>query len=70
MKKTLTLLFGLTLLLGAGSWMLNNLAPYVSNFFGFVAAIFGLSNFVHILLILPMTLLHKLVARLTGVDVQ
>jgi len=64
------ILLGLTLLLGAGSWMLNNLAPYVSNFFGFVAAIFGLSNFVHILLILPIALLHKLVARLTGVDIQ
>ncbi len=64
------ILLGLTLLFGAGTWMLNNLAPYVSNFFGFVAAIFGLSNFVHLLLILPVALLHKLVARLTGVDIQ
>lgn len=58
------------LLFGAGPWMLSNLGPYVSNFFGFVAAIFGLSNFVHILLILPAALVHKLLARLTGVDVQ
>jgi hypothetical protein len=50
--------------------MLNNLAPHVSNFFGFVAAMFGLSSFLHILLILPAALLHKLLARLTGVDVQ
>src|SRR5512139_4101140 len=64
------ILVGLTLLLGAGSWMLDNLAPYVSNFFGFVAAIFGLSNLVHILLILPTALLHKLVAHLTGIDIQ
>lgn len=63
-------LFAITLLFGAGPWMLNNLAPRVSNFFGFVAAIFGLSNFVHILLILPTALIHKLLARLTGVDVQ
>jgi hypothetical protein len=64
------ILLAITLLFGAGPWMLNNIAPSVSNFFGFVAAIFGLSNFVHILLILPISLLHKLMARLTGVDVQ
>ena len=39
-------------------------------FFGFVAVIFGLSSFVHILLILPLALLHRLLARFTGVDVQ
>jgi hypothetical protein len=64
------ILFAMILLFGAGTWMLNNVAPHISNFFGFVAAIFGLSNFVHILLILPIALLHKLVARLTGVDIQ
>ena len=63
-------LFGLTLLFGAGPWMLSNLAPRLSNFLGFVAVIFGLSSFVHILLILPTALLHKLLARMTGVDVQ
>jgi hypothetical protein len=64
------ILFAIILLFGAGSWMLNSLAPSVSNFFVFVAAILGLSNFVHILLILPIALLHKLVARITGVDIQ
>jgi hypothetical protein len=64
------ILFAIILVFGAGSWMLNNIAPHVSNFFGFVAAIFGLSNFVHILLILPIALLHKFVAHLTGVDVR
>lgn len=64
------ILFTLTLLFGAGPWMLVNVAPHVSNFFGFVAAIFGLSIFVHILLILPIALMHKLLARLTGVDVR
>ena len=64
------ILFAISLVLGAGPWMLNNLIPSVNIFFGFVAAIFGLSNFVHILLILPIALLHKLLARLSGVDVQ
>jgi hypothetical protein len=62
-------LFGITVLFGAGPWMVSNLAPRISNFLGFVAVIFGLSNFVHILLILPTALSHKLLARVTGVDV-
>lgn len=62
-------LFSFTLLLGAGPWMLNRLAPVISNFLGFVAVIFGLSSFVHVLLILPTALLHRMLARVTGVDV-
>jgi hypothetical protein len=62
-------LFSITLIFGAGPWMLSNLAPRLSNFLGFVAVIFGLSNVVHVVLILPTALIHKLLARLTGVDV-
>lgn len=62
-------LFAITLLVGAGPWMLNNVAPHVSSFLGFVAVIFGLSNFVHVLLILPIALMHKLLSRVTGLDV-
>lgn len=66
----LAILMGITFWLGAGQWMLTNLGPVISNFFGFVAAIFGVSNFVHVLLILPTALIHKLLSRLTGLDVQ
>jgi hypothetical protein len=62
-------LFGLALLFGAGPWMLSNVAPRLSTFLSSVAVIFGLSGFVHILLILPTALAHKLLARLTGIDV-
>jgi hypothetical protein len=62
-------LFSITLIFGAGPWMLSNLAPRLSNFLGFVAVIFGLSNVVHVVLILPTALIHKLLARMTGVDV-
>ena len=62
-------LFSITLIFGAGPWMLSNLAPRLSNFLGFVAVIFGLSNVVHVVLILPTALIHKLLARVTGVDV-
>lgn len=63
-------LFSFTLLLGAGPWILSNLAPSISSFLGFVAVIFGLSSVVHVLLILPAALLHKILSRLTGVDVK
>jgi hypothetical protein len=66
---SVAVLFGLALLFGAGPWMLSNIAPRVSEFLSSVAVIFGLSVFVHILLILPMALIHKLLARATGVDV-
>jgi hypothetical protein len=66
---SITVLFGITLLVGAGPWILSNVAPRLSIFLSSVAVIFGLSAFVHILLILPTVLIHKMLARLTGVDV-
>ena len=66
---SMSVLFGIALLIGAGPWMLSNVAPRLSNFLSSVAVIFGLSAFVHILLILPTALVHKLLARATGVDV-
>jgi hypothetical protein len=59
----------IAMLVGAGPWMLSNVAPRLSNFLSSVAVIFGLSAFVHILLILPTALIHKLLARATGVDI-
>jgi hypothetical protein len=66
---SIAVLFGLALLFGAGPWMLSNVAPRLSTFLSSVAVIFGLSAFVHILLILPAALVHKLLARATGVDI-
>ena len=62
-------LFGIALLVGAGPWMLSQVAPRVNNFLSAVAVIFGLSAFVHAILILPTALIHKVLARATGVDV-
>ena len=59
----------ITLLFGAGPWILSNIAPRLSDFLSSVAVIFGLSTFVHVLLILPTALIHKLLARATGVDI-
>jgi len=49
--------------------MLDNVAPLISNFLSSVAVIFGLSSVVHILLVLPTALAHKLLTRITGVDI-
>ncbi len=62
-------LFSLALLVGAGPWMWTTVAPLVSNFLGSVGVIFGLSAVIHIVLVLPTALIHKLLARVTGVDV-
>ena len=63
------ILFSLVLLVGAGPWMWNNIAPLISNFLASVAVIFGLSAIIHVVLVLPTALFHKLLARVTGVDV-
>jgi hypothetical protein len=63
------ILFGLTILAGAGPWMLANLAPPVNSFLKGLAAIFGLSGVVHLVSVLPVALFHRALARLTGVDV-
>ena len=62
-------LFSIALLIGAGPWMLNNVAPRISNFLSSVSVIFGLSSLVHVVLVLPTALIHKLLTRITGVDV-
>jgi hypothetical protein len=62
-------LFLIALLIGAGPWMLHNIAPVISNFLSSVAVIFGLSSAVHIVLVLPAALLHRLLTRITGVDI-
>lgn len=63
-------LFSIALLIGAGPWMLSNVAPLISNFFSSVAVIFGLSALVHVILVLPIALIHKLLVRVTGLDVE
>ena len=59
----------LAVLTGAGPWMLMNLAPPFNQFLRGTALILLVSISVHILLILPLMLLHRLLTRLTGLDV-
>lgn len=66
---SVAVLVGLALFAGAGSWMMSNLAPPLNAFLQSVATLFGLSGAVHGILIPPVMLLHKLLARWIGWDV-
>jgi hypothetical protein len=62
-------LLGVAILAGAGPWMLENLANPFNSFLRALALIFGLSGIFQILLILPFFLFHRLLTKLTGVDI-
>ena len=63
------LLFLLAILAGAGPWMLENLAPAFNQFLRVTALILLVSILIHLVLILPLLLIHRLLTRLTGLDV-
>lgn len=63
------LLLALVLLTGAGPWMLNNLAPPINQFLRGTALILLVSVIVHVFLIFPLLIVHRLLSRLTGLDV-
>ncbi len=64
------ILLGVAILAGAGPWMLENLASPFNSFLRVLAMIFGLSGIFQVLLILPFLLLHRILTRLTGVDIS
>lgn len=63
-------LFALALASGFGTWMLDNLAPFFDNLLNSVALLFGLSNLVHIILLFPFFVLHRVLVYLMRVDVK
>lgn len=63
---TLIILLGFSFIVGAGPWMLEKIAPPLNSFLKGVSMLFGLSAFVHVILILPLAGLNKIIARITG----
>ena len=63
-------LLALAIFSGAGTWMLENLAPLLDNFLFSVALLFGFSNAVHIVLLFPFFIFHRLLVYIMQVDVQ
>jgi hypothetical protein len=59
-------LIGIALLVGAGPWMLDNLAPLFDRAMQALATIFGVSLSLHIVLLVPFRLLRGLISQLTG----
>lgn len=65
-----SVLLGLALLSGIGPWMWEHLSAPLNAFLRSVALLFGLSAVVHAMLALPVLLARRLLARMTGLDVQ
>jgi len=63
-------LLALALLAGAGTWMLDNLAPVLDPLLRSVALLFALSNIVHIVLLFPIYLFRQMLAYIMRVDVK
>jgi hypothetical protein len=67
---SILVLVALALFAGAGPWMMKNLAPLLDSFLQAVAILFGLSAVVHGILLLPVMLVHRLLAHFAGWDVS
>ena len=65
----IVVLIAFAILVGVGPWMMSNLEPPLNNFLSAAAVIFGLSAVVHAVLILPIFLVHRILSRVSGVDV-
>lgn len=65
----LILLTCLAIMVGAGPWMLERLAPPINSMLESLAMLFGISIIVHLVLLIPAFCLHKLLARITGFDI-
>jgi hypothetical protein len=63
------LLAVLALLVGAGPWMLENLAAPLNGIFRLVATIFGISLALHLVLLLPTMLFRRFLMGVTGLVV-
>lgn len=63
-------LLGLAILSGAGTWMFQNIAPFLDELLSSVALLFGFSNVLHIILLFPFYVFHRLLVRIMKVDVR
>ena len=60
----------LAVVAGAGPWMLANLAPAFNQFLRSTSLILLVSIVVHIILILPLMLTHRVLTQITGLDLE
>lgn len=62
-------LLGLTLIVGAGSWLMENLASPLNMALRGLAIVLGISILLHLVLLVPTVLLRYFLSRLTGYEV-
>ncbi|NPV77959.1 MAG: hypothetical protein HPY59_16485 [Anaerolineae bacterium] len=69
---TLIVLFlaAIALLAGAGPWLAKNLAPALDTVLSSMATVFAISLLPHIALVLPVSLLRRLITKLTGISIS
>lgn len=63
-------LLTIAVIAGAGSWILENLAPYLDSLFRAVSLLFVLSNLVHIVLWIPLFAFRSLLVFFMDVEVR
>lgn len=64
------ILLAVALFAGAGGWMLENIAPLLDTLLRSVALLFGFSNIVHVVLLLPLMLLRRTITYILQVEVR
>ncbi len=63
------ILVTVTLLIGAGSWMLENVAPFVNKVFQASAVVIAISSGVHIVLLAPIWLARTVLMKIFGLHI-
>jgi hypothetical protein len=66
----IAVLLALAIFSGAGNWMITNLAPLLDDLLNSVALLFGLSNLLHVILLFPSFVVHRLLVYMMRVDVR
>lgn len=64
------LLVGLAALAGAGPWLMQNAAPQLNSAFFAIAAVFGISVVIHLVLVLPLWGFRSLLMKVMGLSFQ
>ncbi len=65
----IAIFLALLLLAGAGPWMLEHLASPLNEFLRGTALVLLVSVLIHLILIVPFLFFHRILTRLTGLDV-
>jgi hypothetical protein len=60
----------LVVVAGGGPWMLENVAPWLNRGLRALAAVFGISLAIHVILWLPSRLLREVISRLTHTTIR